>query len=97
MYLEQKGLKDYTGQGLLGRLNAFEFMMTHIWSPIFMWDCSFKMKSLRLNWRRGPIEHLLTNALEHPNDKGRTPSKESILADVIKCRTAITVVWEPTI
>ena len=86
--------KDYTGQGLLGRLNAFELMMTpylvtHLRMGLFFQD-------EELPFEFGDDDRLnifLTNALEHPNDRGSdTPSKESIWADVIKCRTAITVV-----
>ena len=86
--------KDYTGQGLLSRLNAFEPMMTpylvtHLRMGLFFQD-------EELPFEFGEEERLnifLTNALEHPNDRGWTLlSKESILADVIKCRTAITVV-----
>ena len=94
---------DYTGQGLLHRLNAFELMMapyiiTHLRLGLLLQECK------DLPFEFGETDRLnvfLTNALEYPDDRETQMdllcqtdnlSGESHNADVVKRDTAITVV-----
>ena len=94
--------RDYSGQGLLSRLNAFELMMapyiiTHLRMGLLL------QEDKELPFEFGETDRLnvfLTNSLEHPDDRGLLFSThlkdmfsdETNHADVVKRDTAITVV-----
>ena len=93
---------DYTGQGLLSRLNAFELMMAPYMITHLRMGLLFQ-EDAELPFVFGENDRLnvfLTNALEHPSDRGALFtekfkdmfSKETSEADKIKQDTLLTII-----
>ncbi|MBM76206.1 MAG: hypothetical protein CMK59_12455 [Proteobacteria bacterium] len=92
--------KDYTGQGLLSRLSAFELMMAPYIVTHFRLGLFFQDDELPFFFGdKDRLNVFLTNALEMPSDNAvsidvvkDSLSNEASLANVVKTDTAITVI-----